>query len=191
MTSYVVVVGGSLGGFRAMATIARALPASFPLPIVLVLHRDPDSDGTLESLLQDRCSLQVVSVRDKDVILPGQVHVAPPGYHLLVEADHVSLSADDPVRYSRPSIDAMFESAVDSYGDRVIGVVLSGANDDGARGAALIDSSGGLVIVQDPTTADAATMPLAAVKAARGALVMTPEEIGPYLSVRATVGRPS
>ena len=190
MTYAIVVIGASLGGLRAMQQILSALPSQFPLPIALVQHREPGSDDTLEGLLQTASALPVVEILDKQIILPGRVYVAPADYHTLVEDGHFALSTDEPVNHSRPSIDVLFESVADAYGERVIGVVLTGANDDGARGLALIKARGGLAVVQDPGTAEASAMPKAALKAVAGAPAMPVEGIGRFLVKMCQTGNP-
>jgi len=176
-----ILIGGSLGGMTALRTILRDLPVSFPLPIAVVLHRHRDSDDALVPLLQRDIVLPVREVLDKDPIQAGQVYVGPCDYHLLVEPMYFSLSTDDPVQFARPSIDVFFESAADVLGARAIGVILTGANRDGARGAAEIRRRGGTVIIQDPHTAESSIMPAAALEAVPDALVRRLDEIGPLL----------
>jgi two-component system chemotaxis response regulator CheB len=160
-----VVVGASWGGLHAVSTILAALPADFDAPLAVVQHRARESDGLLVGLLQGVTSLRVCDVEDKEPIRPGHVYVAPPDYHLLVEDDHFSLSLDGAVRYSRPSIDVAFASAADSLGAAALGVLLTGANDDGARGLRHVVTRGGRAIVQDPATAEVRTMPEAGIRA--------------------------
>lgn len=160
-----IVAGASLGGFDALATLLGALPEDYPLPLAVVQHRSIDSEDLLSALLQRTSRLPLAEVEDKQPILPGTVYLAPANYHLLVERDHFALSVDDRVRYARPSIDVLFESAADAYRERVAAVLLSGANDDGARGMARIKARGGLTIVQDPASAESARMPAAAIAA--------------------------
>jgi two-component system chemotaxis response regulator CheB len=168
----IVVVGSSWGGLAAVRELVGRLPRDFGLPVVVVQHRHKDSDRLLASLLQDRTLLTVCEVEDKQPILPSFVFVAPPDYHLLVERGHFSLSTDAPVRYSRPSIDVAFTSAADAYGRRAVGVVLTGANADGAAGLVSIAERGGLPIVQSPATAESPTMPQAALDAVPSARVL-------------------
>lgn len=158
----IVVVGTSLGGLKALQVLLAGLPKDFPLPMVIVQHRGKGSDDLLRALLKNAASLPVREAEDKEQIVPGVVYLAPADYHLLVEAGDFMLSTDAPVEFARPSVDVLFESAADAYGAGVIGVVLTGANADGARGAAAIKRRGGLVLVQDPVTAEAAAMPEAA-----------------------------
>jgi two-component system chemotaxis response regulator CheB len=148
-----VAIGASLGGLDAVRLLLSGLPESFSLPIVIVQHRMSDPDGMLVDLLRERSRLPVVEPEDKDPIAGGHVYVAPSDYHLLVEPGFFALSMDEPVCHARPSIDVLFESAADSYGSAAIAVMLTGSNSDGARGAAAVKASGGLVLVQDPRTA--------------------------------------
>jgi two-component system chemotaxis response regulator CheB len=168
----IVVVGTSWGGLAALRALAGALPRELNLPVVVVQHRHKDSDRLLALILQEHTPLTVCEVEDKQPVLPGFLFIAPPDYHLLVERGHFSLSTDAPVRYSRPSIDVAFTSAADSYGARAVGVVLTGANADGAEGLARIAERGGLAIVQSPSTAESPTMPRAALEAVPSARVM-------------------
>jgi two-component system chemotaxis response regulator CheB len=168
----IVVVGTSWGGLAALRGLVAGLPRDFALPIAVVQHRHKDSDRLLVQLLQERTALTVCEVEDKQPILPGFLFIAPPDYHLLVERDHFSLSIDAPVRYSRPSIDVAFTSAADSYGPRAVGIVLTGANADGAEGLARIAERGGLAVVQSPSTAESPTMPRAALDAVPSAKVL-------------------
>jgi two-component system chemotaxis response regulator CheB len=168
----IVVVGTSWGGLAALRALAGGLPREFGLPVVVVQHRHKDSDRLLAALLQDRTVLTVCEIEDKQPVLPGFLFIAPADYHLLVERGHFSLSTDAPVRYSRPSIDVAFTSAADSYGARAVGVVLTGANADGAAGLARIAERGGLAVVQSPTTAESPTMPRAALEAVPSARLL-------------------
>jgi two-component system chemotaxis response regulator CheB len=181
----IVVVGASWGGLNALSRLVADVDASFPLPIAVVQHRSKESDHLLAHLLQDRTALRVKEVEDKDPIAPGHVYVAPPDYHLLVDllADgpYFSLSVDPPVRYSRPSIDVAFVAAADAFGARVVGVVLTGANEDGALGLRRIADRGGYAIVQEPKTAEIRTMPQAALTAVPNAEVLPLDRIGARL----------
>ena len=183
MAYAIVVVGTSWGGLSAVRELVRALPRSFTLPLVVVQHRHPDSDHLLSTLLQDSTPLPVSEVEDKTPILPGGVYLAPADYHLLVEDGHFSLSMDEPVQYSRPSIDVAFASVADVYGRRAAGVVLTGANADGARGLWRIVDRGGLGFVQTPATAESPAMPTAAMNAVPEARVATIAEIGAALGM--------
>lgn len=179
--SRLVVVGVSAGGLQALGVLLGGLPADFPLPLAIVQHRSKESSALCE-LLQDRSALPVSEVLDKQPIEPGHVYLAPPDYHLLVENGHFSLSVDEPVGFSRPSIDLTFGSAADAYGRGGVGVVLTGANHDGARGLRRIVDAGGRAVVQDPATADSASMPRAALAAVAEATVLPLAEIAAHLS---------
>ena len=176
-----VVIGCSLGGMRALELVLGALPATFPVPVAVVQHRHKASNEGLPAFLRKSSKLKVVDVDDKLWIKPGTVYLAPADYHLLVERGAFSLSVDDRVSHSRPSVDVLFESAADAYGDKVVGAVLTGANDDGARGVKRIKQRDGFVVVQDPKTAEAPEMPEAAIKAARVDRILPLERIGPFL----------
>ena len=164
-----------------MRKVLIGLPPRFNLPIVIVQHRHRDSDQLLVALLQDHTTLRVQEVEDQTEIERGSIYVAPPDYHVLVDKGTLALNTDEPVRYSRPSIDVTFESAADAYAAATIGVVLTGANDDGSRGLRRIADRGGRAIVQDPSTADSAVMPTAALRAVPNADVVTLDEIGAFL----------
>lgn len=158
-----IVVGGSSGGVEALVALLPALPATLQAPLVVVLHLPRDRRSLLADIFRQRCALPLQEAGDKDELQPGNVYFAPPDYHLLLdEGPRLSLSVDAPVHFSRPSIDVLFESAADLYGPRLVGILLSGANEDGARGLAAIRSAGGLAIVQDPASAPMPAMPLAA-----------------------------
>ncbi len=177
-----VVVGTSWGGLAALKTLVGALPASFRMAVTLVQHRHKDSDHVLRALLQECAHLIVCEVEDKMPLEEGHIYVAPPDYHTLIEPGHFALSTEAPVRFSRPSIDVTFNSAADAYGHRVVGVVLTGANQDGASGLERISELGGLAIIQDPKTAESPTMPAAAQQAVPRARVMSLQRIGEYLA---------
>jgi len=178
----IVVVGTSWGGLSALRELILGLPGTLGLPIVVVQHRHRQSDHLLTSLLQDETPLCVCEVEDKAPIVGGNVYVAPADYHLLIDAGQFTLSMDEPVRYSRPSIDVTFQSAADSFGARTVGVVLTGANADGAQGLKRIHDRGGMAIVQLPATAESPAMPAAALDAVPTARVMTIGEIAAAIS---------
>lgn len=160
-----VVVGASAGGVDALLTLLTGLPAHFRLPIIAVLHLPPDRDSRLAEIFQHRLPIAVREAADKETIAPATVYFAGSGYHLLVEPDHsFSLSCEAPVHYSRPSIDVLMESASDAYGAALAGILLTGANYDGAAGLAKIGHQGGITVVQDPAEAQVATMPEAAIR---------------------------
>ena len=177
MTYSVVVIGTSWGGLAALTTLLGGLPADFSIPVVVVQHRSTDSERLLGQLLQDATDLRVCEIEDKDELTPGTVHLAPANYHVLIEKGYASLTVEEPVRFSRPSIDVMLTSASDTYGADVIGVVLTGANEDGARGLAQIVKRGGRALVQDPKTAEIPIMPVAAIRAVPTAEVLPLEKL--------------
>jgi len=181
VTYEIIVVGTSWGGLAVLRELISALPAGFGLPFVIVQHRHKRSGQLLTSLLQDCTPLCVCEIEDKAPIEPGNVYVAPADYHLLIEDGHFALSTDEPVRYSRPSIDVTFVSAADSYGEHSVGVVLTGANADGARGLKRIFDRGGLALVQLPSTAESPTMPAAALRSVPKARVLPIEQIAATL----------
>jgi len=176
-----VAIGCSMGGMHALQVIFSALPREFPLPVAVVQHRYRTSNEGLPQFLRRHTKLDVVDTLDKQWIKPGTVYLAPANYHLLVERGELSLSVDEAVAYSRPSIDVMFESAADAYGTGLIGIVLTGANADGARGAARIKQRGGFVIAQDPKTAESPRMPEAAIQMTRVDRILPLDRIGPFL----------
>lgn len=150
-----IVLGTSAGGFRALSTLLSDIPAAYSIPIVLVQHRSKSSRDLFEEVLQSKCRIKIKQVEEKEVITGKHVYVAPPDYHLLIESNKtLSLSSDAPVRFSRPSIDVLFESAAIAYGDKLIGIILTGANDDGAIGMTAIAKRGGLTIAQNPQEAE-------------------------------------
>ncbi|MBC8997584.1 chemotaxis protein CheB [Pseudomonas sp. N40(2020)] len=160
-----IVVGASAGGVEALLTLLGPLRKGFALPIIIVLHLPEERRSQLAEVFSRRLALPVEEATDKRDIEAGTVYFATPGYHLSVELDRsLSLSLEDRIHHSRPSIDYLFESAADVYGPKLAAVLLTGANHDGARGLAQVKRHGGLTIVQDPDDAQVATMPLAALK---------------------------
>jgi two-component system chemotaxis response regulator CheB len=182
-----VVVGTSWGGLAALRMILGGLPAAFPLAMAIVQHRGKDSDDALVTLLQERSVLPVREVEDKTPIEPGCVYVAPPDYHTLVEPGYFALSVDAPVAHSRPSIDVLFESAAEAYRERLVGVVLTGANRDGAAGVQRVRQLGGFTVAQDPSTAESRTMPAAAVETGVDRVVSL-DAVASLLSTLASLG---
>lgn len=174
-------MGASWGGLAAMSRLLGALPEGVTPPFVVAQHRSADSASGLGELLQAHTSRVVREADDKMPLAPGHVYLAPPDYHLLVEAGHLSLSTDGPVQFARPSIDVLFESVADAYGESAVGIVLTGANEDGARGLRTIKQRGGVAIVQDPATSEKRTMPEAALALAVADAVLPVEEIGKFL----------
>lgn len=158
-----VVIGASAGGVEALMALFDGLPASYGLPLVVVLHLPDSRESLLPSLFGRRLALRVKEAQDKEQLQAGTLYFAAPGYHLCIEADRrFSYSRDEPRHYSRPSIDYLFESAADVYGANLMGILLTGANQDGAAGLNTIKQRGGVTVVQDPQEAQVATMPEAA-----------------------------
>jgi two-component system chemotaxis response regulator CheB len=177
-----VVVGASAGAIEALMAILPGLPADFPAPILVVVHVPPDRRSLIPQVLQPHCALSLREAEDKEPAEAGHVYFAAADYHLLVERDgRLSLSSEEAVQFSRPSIDVLFETAADAYGPAVVALVLSGANSDGAAGARAIAQAGGLILVQSPETAAATAMPLAALTACPDALVLPPSRIAEVL----------
>jgi two-component system chemotaxis response regulator CheB len=169
-----VVVGASAGAVEALSAVLPALPANFGLPVVVVVHIPPDKTSVMAELFRGKCRVNVCEAEDKEPLAAGTVYFAPPDYHLLVEPDRrLSLSSEEPVHFSRPSIDVLFESAADAAGPGVVGVVLTGANGDGARGLKAIADAGGAALVQRPEGAHVAVMPRAALAACPAAEPLT------------------
>jgi two-component system chemotaxis response regulator CheB len=179
-----VVIGASAGGFEAMLAVLKGLPASYPMPLVAVLHLPDNHDSRLAELFGYRLALRVREARDKEAIEPGTLYFAPSGYHLLVEADRsFSFSCEDRVNWARPSIDVLFATAADAWGKSLAGILLTGANYDGAAGLAGMRVAGALTVVQDPATAEVPTMPEAALRA------MTPDLILPLAEIHSLLRR--
>jgi two-component system chemotaxis response regulator CheB len=179
---HLVAIGASWGGLDTFRTILGRLPAELDAAIVVAQHRAPESHRTaFRDLLGAVTHLQVCEADDKDEVQPGRVYIAAPDYHLLVEDGTLALSTEGSVFFARPSIDVLFESAAESFREGCIGVVLTGANDDGARGLARIVELGGAAIVQDPATATRTEMPTAAIAAVPDARVADPEGIAAAL----------
>jgi two-component system, chemotaxis family, protein-glutamate methylesterase/glutaminase len=185
-----IVIGGSAGALEALAVILPALPASCDVPIVVVVHLPPAAPSLLTTVLRPRTALLVKEAEDKEPVAGGALYVAPPNYHLLVERDRTfALSVDDLVHFSRPAIDVLFESASEVYGPTLVGVVLTGANADGAAGLAAIKRRGGLTIAQSPGSATVATMPQAAIDTGAVDHVLPPAEIAALLVELTRSGR--
>jgi two-component system chemotaxis response regulator CheB len=160
-----VVIGASAGGLAALSVLVAGLPRSYRLPLLMVQHVPPTGPTQLVEIFQRKTDLNVREARDKEPIRGGTLYFASPGYHLLVENDlSLSLSQDNAMHFSRPSIDVLFESAADAWGERVAGILMTGANEDGAAGLDAIRQAGGITIVQEPGEAEVSTMPLAALQ---------------------------
>jgi two-component system, chemotaxis family, protein-glutamate methylesterase/glutaminase len=176
-----IVIGTSWGGLEAVSLLLGGLHDDVHQPIVVAQHRSAESDGGLARLLALHTRRLVSDPDDKTALERDHVYISPPDYHVLVEDGHLALSTDAPVQYARPSIDVLFDSVADEYGPRAVGIVLTGANSDGAAGLARIKERGGVAIVQEPTTSLRRTMPDAAIAATTADAVLPLEEIPAFL----------
>ena len=177
-----IVIGASAGGVEALMALLPGLSAACRIPIVIVLHLPRDRPSLLAQIFQQKCPLPVCEAADKEPVRPGTVYFAPPDYHLLIdEGPCLALSADELVNYSRPSIDVLFESAADVYGPRLLGIILTGANEDGAAGLAAVHAAGGITIVQRPDNAQAKQMVVSALNRNPGSHVLDLAEISVVL----------
>jgi two-component system, chemotaxis family, protein-glutamate methylesterase/glutaminase len=178
----IIVIGTSWGGLDAVSRLLDRLHDDVHQPIVVVQHRSADSvDGALAHLLSTHTRRVVSDPDDKTELEGDHVYLGPPDYHTLVEDGHIALSTDAPVSYARPSIDVLFDSAADAYGERAIGIVLTGANTDGALGLARIKDRGGVAIVQDPASSERRAMPDAAIAATSADAILPLDEIPNFL----------
>lgn len=177
-----VVIGGSWGGLRASLSILSGLPAGFPVPVILVLHRLRNFESDLQGLFRKKLSLQVQEVEEKEKIRPGCVYIAPSNYHVLIEKDQTfSLDVSEYENYSRPSIDVTFKSASEVFGPSTAGILLSGASKDGSQGLKQIKEKGGMAFVQEPKEAEVDTMPLSALNIMPDCRVLTLKKIHEFL----------
>lgn len=182
-----VVIGASAGGFNALKTLLAFVPKDFRIPVVIVQHFHPLQNDSFIANLRRGCQVPVREADEKESLEPGVVYLAPPNYHLLIEWDRtLSLSVDPKVNFSRPSIDILFETAARTYGAKLIGVILTGANQDGAAGLRTVRERGGLAIVQDPAAAEFPAMPAAALKEAGADHVLSITGIGRLLGQAGT-----
>ncbi|MES2889126.1 MAG: chemotaxis protein CheB [Pseudomonadota bacterium] len=178
-----VVVGASAGGVEALSVLLPALVSEGRLAVFVVLHLPRDRRSLLSHIFRRECTVPVQEAEDKQPVVPGTVYFAPPDYHLLIDTGpSLALSVDDPVNYSRPSIDVLFESAADVYRERLMAIVLTGANQDGALGLAAVQAAGGVTVVQDPATAQSASMPRAALERVAADFVLNLEQIAALLA---------
>jgi two-component system chemotaxis response regulator CheB len=178
-----IAIGASAGAIETLRIVLPSLPRPFGAAVLLVIHMPANGESVLAEVLARQCKLAVREATDKEKIEEGTLYIAPPGYHLLVEPDKtLSLSIDAPVNYSRPSIDVLFESAAYAYRERLLGIILTGANEDGAEGLVAVRRSGGLAWVQDPTSAAAAVMPRSAIERAGADAVYDPSTLAAELA---------
>jgi two-component system chemotaxis response regulator CheB len=174
----IIVVGASAGGLNALTALLSPLPGDYGFPVLIVQHLSPLSDNYWLEKIGEACNLKIKEAEEKEVIKKGFVYVAPSNYHLLVERDNtLSLSVEEKVNFSRPSIDVLFETASDVFKQDVIGILLTGASQDGAAGMKKIKENGGVTIVQDPETAENRYMPESAIKVAKIDYILSLEEI--------------
>lgn len=178
-----VVVGVSAGGLAALVEVLPKFDINMMLPVMIVQHQSNDSDDFLVRYFDQLCRQSVREVEDKMPVESGTIYFAPANYHLLVEPDRtLSLSTEARVNYSRPSIDVLFESAADTYMDRLVGIILTGADPDGTNGAARIKELGGLIIAQDPETAEAKAMPMSVIKHVQVDHILPLNRIGDFVN---------
>lgn len=177
-----IVIGTSAGGLFALSRLLEKFPPQYPLPVVIVQHRSKDQKELLEEVLQLKCRIMIKQADEKERIKNNIVYIAPPDYHLLIESDETfSLTADEHVRYSRPSIDVLFETAAMTFSQGLIAIILTGANNDGSAGIVTVKKYGGLTIAQDPQEAQFPYMPRAAIATGSVTEVRTLEQIQDFL----------
>lgn len=178
-----IVIGGSAGVLDVLRVVLGALPESLCVPVVLVVHVPQRVPTSLHESLQPVTRVPMQTIDDKEPLRGGRIYVAPPGYHLLIEADRcAALSLDEPVYYSRPSIDVLFESACEAYAGALMGILLTGASADGAEGLRAIRAANGITVVQDPQTSEASTMPASALELFTPDYVLPPHGIASLLA---------
>lgn len=178
-----IVIGTSAGGLDALSVLLHSLKKDIPVPIIIVLHISPNSDSYLLEYLNNSSALHIKEAEEKETLKAGTVYFAPPDYHLLIEEDNtVSLSNSEKVNYSRPSIDVLFETATWAFGKNLIGIVLTGANLDGADGLKKIKEKGGLTICENPETAATPRMPKSAIELANPDQILDLDKIAPFLN---------
>jgi len=181
MVCEIVVIGTSLGGFQALQIVLRDLPKDFPFPIAVIQHRSSEDSEMFAPLLATHVHLPVVEIEDKQPINAGQIFIGPPNYHVLIDDRHFALSTDAPVLHARPSIDVLFESAAEAFGEGVVGVLMTGMSRDGTSGLKRIRECGGCAVVQDPVTAEGRVMPEAAIESEVADRILPLEGIAPFL----------
>jgi two-component system chemotaxis response regulator CheB len=182
-----VAIGASAGGVQALSVLLPALPAKAAVAVFIVLHLPSDRQSILAEVFSRKCLLDVREAQDKEPVIAGTVYFAPANYHLLLDhGPQLALSVDDLVHHSRPSIDVLFESAAEVYGNRLLGIILTGANEDGAQGLAAVHDAGGLTVVQTPETAQSPQMVISALKLRQPDYVLPLEEIAAMLSALPT-----
>jgi len=180
-----VVIGASAGGIEALTVLLPALPSILRAPLFIVLHLPRERPSLLVEIFAKRCALPVREAEDKEPVEPGTVYFAPPDYHMLLEENHIALSMDEPIHFSRPSIDVLFESAADLYRERLLGIILTGGNEDGAAGLHAIHCAGGVTVVQRPDNAAVPLMVVSALQRSPADFVLSLEEIARLLGTLA------
>ena len=186
-----IVIGTSAGGVEALTRILPSLPATMPIAILIVVHIPRERPSLLTDIFRQKCAMRVEEGIDKADIKPGHIYFAPPDYHMLVDAGpQIALSVDEVIQFSRPSIDVLFESAADVYGKKLLGILLTGGNEDGASGLAYIARCGGMTVLQDPAEAAAPAMPESALKVMTPTHVLRLDEIAALLMTIATRTKP-
>jgi len=182
MNCRAIAIGGSAGSLGIVFNLVEILPAGFRIPILLCLHLHPDDNGKTAEHLGARAQIQVAEAIDKMPVVPGRLHTAPAGYHLLVEkTGTLALSTDRKIHFSQPSIDVLFESAARAYDSSLVAILLSGANRDGADGMKIVRDQGGTTIAQDPATAESPLMPSSAIENGSAMMILSPEQIFKYI----------
>lgn len=177
-----IVIGVSAGGMAALGRILPRLPKDFPIPVIIVQHLSPQSDNFMIRHFDRLCQIKVKEADEKEEILPGTAYFAPPNYHLLIETDFTfTLSVEERVNFSRPSIDVLFESARDAWCSQLVGIILTGASGDGSKGLKQIKDCGGLTIVQDPKEAEVSVMPESAIKITNVDKILKIDDIAAFL----------
>ncbi|MEO3408512.1 chemotaxis protein CheB [Mucilaginibacter sp. CAU 1740] len=177
-----VIIGGSAGSLKVILEIVRNLDKDFLLPVIIIIHRKNDPESALIDVLSEAAVLPTKEAEDKEFILSGTIYLAPAGYHLLIEQDYsFSLDSSEKVHFSRPSIDVSFQCAADAYGERLIAILLSGANEDGTKGFEEIKKNGGVLIAQEPLTAEAPYMPAHAIRYVSVDYICSIVQIGPLI----------
>jgi two-component system chemotaxis response regulator CheB len=182
MVCEIVVIGTSLGGFQALQVVLGDLPPDFPFPIAVIQHRSSEDSEMFAPLLATHVHLPVVEIEDKQPIDPGRIFIGPSNYHVLIDGRQFALSTDAPMLHARPSIDVLFESAADAFGEGVVGVLLTGMSRDGTAGLRRIRECGGSAVVQDPLTAEGRVMPEAAIESEVADSVLPLEKIAAFLT---------
>jgi two-component system, chemotaxis family, protein-glutamate methylesterase/glutaminase len=178
-----IVVGASAGGVQALSELLPALPRGAQVSVFVVLHLPRDRPSLLVEVFAHKCALTVREAQDKEPVAPGTIYFAPANYHLLIdEGPQLALSVDELVHHSRPSIDVLFESAAEVYRERLLGVILTGANEDGAAGLAAVHDAGGITVIQEPQSAQASLMVLSALQRC------TPDRVLPLAEIAQLFG---